>query len=282
MPTTILAEVPRTGSSLLPFSVLPFKDCLGIYWSLSVEELFYLIWAPIVLKASRRMVLLCSVAPLFVCPVLRGLAHTTPHIGESMGFVFRFDSLAAGSCVALLFWGVEHGYVTGKARERGLKSTMVISSIGLLALTAFCGLWHGVEARTTWIFSVFGFSLLALLCASLVGACAHWSGQLGFLSHILRSKSAVYLGTVSYAMYLIHLPTFVVVQLAMVRLFGPDVIASSSLVVVCGVLATACTIALAVLSWKYIETPILRMKEKRFPVAAADRSTLPVLERAIT
>jgi peptidoglycan/LPS O-acetylase OafA/YrhL len=86
------------------YSALQFKDCFGIYWSLSVEELFYLVWAPIVLKGSRRAVLFFSVAPLLLCPVLRGLAHVSPHIGEGMGFVFRFDSLSAGGCVALLFW----------------------------------------------------------------------------------------------------------------------------------------------------------------------------------
>jgi peptidoglycan/LPS O-acetylase OafA/YrhL len=178
--------------------------------------------------------------------------------------------------------GLENGYVTRKVLDRGLILTMIVCSVGLAFLTRFCGAWRGVDVRTTWTFSVFGFSLLAMICASLVGVCASWSGGLGFLTDVLQSKSAVYLGTVSYTMYLIHLPSYVVVQLVMGRFFGPDAIASSRVLpVVCGVLATACTIALAALSWKYIETPILRMKEKRFPVAPVSR-TLPVMETAIT
>jgi peptidoglycan/LPS O-acetylase OafA/YrhL len=279
----------QTPPTLVPqlthyvYSPLQFKDCFGIYWSLSVEELFYLVWAPIVLKGTRRMVLFFSVAPLLVCPILRGLAHTTPHIGESFGFVFRFDSLAAGGCVALLLRGLDLGPLTRKVLDRGLISVIVVSSLGLAFLTTVCGAWRGVDVRTTFTFSVFGYSLLAMMCASIVGACELWRGELGSLSKLLRSQTAVYVGTVSYTMYLIHLPTYVVVQLVMVRLFGPDTIASSRVsAVVCGVLATTCTVALAGLSWKYIETPILRMKETRFPVAAANRSRLPIMETAVT
>jgi peptidoglycan/LPS O-acetylase OafA/YrhL len=247
-------------------SLLRFNDCFGIYWSLSVEELFYLVWAPLLLKGSRRMVLLCLAAPLLVCPLLRGLAHTTPHIDEGIGFVFRFDSLAAGACVAFLFRGVDQGYLTRKVCDLSLTTIIIVSSLGLLFLATVCGAWRGVDVRTTLAFSVFGFSLLAIFGASLVGALARWSGELGVLSYVLRSKSAVYVGMVSYAIYLIHLPTYVVIELAMVRLFGPFAIASSRvLAVLTGVLATACTIALAGLSWKYIEAPLLHWKDTLFP-----------------
>jgi peptidoglycan/LPS O-acetylase OafA/YrhL len=249
------------------YSLLQFKDCLGVYWSLSVEELFYLLWAPIMLKGSRRVILLCSIAPLLGCPLLRGLAHTTPHIQESIGFIFRFDSLAAGGCVALLCWGLENGRVTRKALDRGLISTAIVFPIALIALAAICGVSRGVDVRTTWAFSVFGFSLLAASCASFVGALARWGAELGYVSYVLRSKGAVYLGKVSYTTYLIHLPTYVVVQLMIIRWFGPDAITSSlKLAILAGGLATVGAILLASFSWKYIEAPILGWKDKWFPV----------------
>ncbi|MGP0020869.1 MAG: acyltransferase family protein [Candidatus Sulfotelmatobacter sp.] len=254
------------------YSLLQFKDCLGIYWSLSVEELFYLVWAPIVLKGSRRIILLCSIAPLLGCPLLRGLAHTTPHIEESIGFIFRFDSLAAGGCVALLCWGLEHGRMTRKALDRGLISAAILFPISLIALAAICGVSRGVDVRTTWAFSVFGFSLLAASCASFVGALARWGAGLGRVSHVLRSKGAVHLGKVSYTIYLIHLPAYVVVQLMIIRWFGPDAIALSlKLAILAGGLATVAAILFASFSWHYIEAPILRWKDKWFPVRSTAR-----------
>jgi len=261
------------------YPLLQFKDCFGIYWSLSVEELFYLVWAPIILKGSRRMILLCSVAPLLVCPLLRGLAHTAPFVDESIGFVFRFDNLAAGGCVALLFWGLDHCYVARKVVDRGLISILVVSSLGLYFLTEICGVWRGVDVRTTVAFSVFGFSFLAMLCASLVGAFARWSGELGLLSHVLRSKSVVYVGTISYTIYLIHLPTYFAFKLAIFRLFGPDAtISSVGLATLCGILAAACATLLAGLSWKYIEDPIMRLKDRMFPVRTTARALLVASE----
>ena len=268
IPATIPADVKATT-----YFLLPFKDCLGIYWSLSVEELFYLIWAPIVLKGSRKTVLFCSVAPLLVCPVLRGLVHTTPHIGESIGFVFRFDGLAAGSCVALMFWGVEHGYVRRGACEFGLNLTIILSSLGLFAVAVMCGLWQGVDVRTTATFSIFGFSLLAVFCASLVGVVVRGRSELGLVSTLLRSKSAVYVGTISYAIYLVHLPTYAVVQLTIARWFGRDAVASNpAFMVLTAVVATAGTFVLASLSWKYIEGPIVELKNHLFPVRSTPRT----------
>ncbi len=274
----LLLQSPPASLPQFPhivYSPLQFKDCFGIYWSLSVEELFYLVWAPILLKGSRRVVFFFSIAPLLACPVLRGLAHSTPHIGESMGFVFRFDSLAAGSCVALLSRATDRSYATKKVLDRGLIVALSVASLGLVFLATVCGAWRGVDVRTTWTFSVFGFSFLAMLCASLVGVCARWSGTLGFVSSLLRSKSAVYLGTISYAMYLIHLPAFVVSQLVLRKVFGADAIVSRGVaVILCGLLATLFTIGLASLSWKYLEASTLRLKDMLFPTRGVTRAVL--------
>ena len=82
-----------------------FRHGIGVFWSLSVEELFYLIWAPIILKGSRRTVLLSCLIPMIMCPALRALIHTAGY-SEMFNFSCRFDSLAAGGSVALLFAAV--------------------------------------------------------------------------------------------------------------------------------------------------------------------------------
>lgn len=264
-------------------SILEFKDCLGIYWSLSVEEIYYLIWAPIILKGTRRLVLFCSVAPLLLCPVLRGLAHTSPHIDETVGFVFRFDSLAAGGCIALLFWGAEKGYLRRAFLDRGLAAAIIVSPAALFLLGRYCGVFRGVDVRTTWSFSVFGFTLLAILCATVVGACVRWGGSPRTVPRVLRSKPGVYLGTISYMMYLIHLPIYVLIQLTVLKYFenGRAFEANRGLVLLWGILAVVCTIALAALSWEWFERPILRLKDRRFPSLARKRSALSVVEATL-
>lgn len=261
------APAPTPVPFAPPGPSLPhFKDGLEVYWSLSVEELFYLIWAPILLKGSRRLMVLCSTVPLLVCPLLRGLAHSIPHIEESLGFVFRFDSLAAGGCIALFFCAMEKGCLTPKIVDRGLITTLGLSFVSLLALAQHEGALHG-DVRTTLLFSVLGFSLLAAMCASLVGVCARWSGKLGFCSALLRSRPVTYLAKVSYTVYLLHLPIYVLVGLMFVKFLGRNpVAAGSGLDVLCGVLATAGVIAVAGVLWKYFEAPILQFKDALFPL----------------
>jgi peptidoglycan/LPS O-acetylase OafA/YrhL len=116
---------------------------------------------------------------------------------------------------------------------------------------------------------VFGFTLLAIFCASLVGVCArsrtHWS----MLSRALQLRPLVYLGTISYTMYLVHMIVYVFLQLVVLRLLSESNVlvldTNPWLLVLLGVLTALCTITLAHFSWRYLETPILRLKDRRFP-----------------
>jgi peptidoglycan/LPS O-acetylase OafA/YrhL len=257
------------------YNVPKFWPCHAAFWSLSVEELFYLVWAPVILKGSRRVILFCSLAPLVICPILRGFAHG-PSLDEASGFLFRFDSLAAGGCVALLFLAKGSGRLNNRILDLGLVTTMILGFLVFAGLSWYCGALQGVEVRYRWVFSVFGFTSLSLLCASVVGACVRWSGSLSIVFRALRSRLFVYLGSISYVMYLTYLPIYILIQLVFVNLLGNRIElerlqANTGLVILQGVLSVLCTISLASLSWRYFETPILRLKDRRFPTSAARR-----------
>jgi peptidoglycan/LPS O-acetylase OafA/YrhL len=262
-------------SSASRYYVPQFKNWLAIYWSLSIEELFYLVWAPVILRGSRRTILFFSAAPLVICPILRGLVHT-PSFGEAYGFLFRFDSLAAGGLVALLLLAAGRGNLSGRLFNRGLVITVIFSSLSLVLLTWYWGIFRIGDVRSTLAFSVFGYTLLAILCASVVGVCVRWSGSLSVFFRLLRSKSAIYLGTISYTMYLIHMPVYVFFQLMLLKYLGTSnalvLDMNNGLLLLLGILTALCTIVAASLSWRYFETPILRFKDRQFSPLARRRS----------
>jgi peptidoglycan/LPS O-acetylase OafA/YrhL len=212
---------------------------IGVYWSLAVEELFYLLWAPIVLKTSKKWIGVFAIAPLFLCPALRGLTHTVDW-REGVGFIPRFDTLAVGACIALLL----------KARPAISKwaflAPILPLSVATIWLSARCGLFRGTEVRSTELFSIFGYSLIALLFGCIVASCVRLEGH-STLS-FLRVRPILYIGTISYTMYLVHFETYV----------GLSHFLGSNLLL--GVAATGLTVAIAALSWKYFESPILRYK----------------------
>jgi peptidoglycan/LPS O-acetylase OafA/YrhL len=260
------------------YYVPEFGNYLAVYWSLSVEELFYLVWAPVILMGSRRTIWISSIAPLVVCPILRGMAHT-PDFAESFGFLFRFDSLAAGGCVALLFRAVEEGQFGARLLDRGLSIVSMCSFAGLGFLAWRYGAFREEEIRSTLAFSVIGFSLLAIFFASLVGICARSRPNLSMCSRVLQSKPVAYMGTISYTMYLIHMPVYVCLQLAVLSFLGETnalvLDTNNRLLLLLGILTTLCTVTIAHLSWKYFETPILRLKDQRFPVSFRRRVLQP-------
>jgi peptidoglycan/LPS O-acetylase OafA/YrhL len=233
-----------------------FTNGMGVFWSLSVEEAFYLLWAPVILRGSRRTILLFSVLPLMLCPALRALLHTSAY-HEMFSFFCRFDSLAAGGCVALTFAAAEKHKYSSRALDTILALTVAASSPALLWLIWRCGFFRGVEVRTTLAFSIFGYTLLAILFAAITGSCARWSA--GRWIAPLRIKFLTYVGTISYTVYLIHIPVYVATGLIVRRFASPNTWAQAALAIIGA-------ISIAAFSWKYFEAPILRLRDR--PVAA--------------
>ena len=258
----ITRTLDHSTSSIDLHQLHEVTESLFVIWSLSVEEIFYLVWAPIVLRAKSRCVAACAVVPIFLCPVLRLLAHTAG-FPEYTSFFLRVDSLCAGACVALLLRAMRRDPHNDRL-DRALKIALLLSGTILAAIVWHTSSVHGVEIRSTLLFAFIGYSSLAFFSSSVVGLCAIHSGSSRLLLRMLRLPPVLYIGTVSYVIYLIHIPVYVATRAALLR-FGvlrisPWVISS---------LALGLTIALASVSWRYFESPILAWKDRRFPTAPA-------------
>jgi peptidoglycan/LPS O-acetylase OafA/YrhL len=238
-----------------------YGDGIFVFWSLSVEELFYLIWAPIVLRCSRRQLLTISLLAIVVCPVLRVLFHTLLY-PECFSFVCRFDTLMMGSLLSLLFIACKRGEINQPALKRGLNAGLALSLALLAALGVYCGLFNGLEIRTALSFSALGYSLLGILFASIVGLCAIHAESRLWWAVMLRARPLVYIGTISYTMYLIHIPIWVTLYKLLSFLEGEEIKPGFLFVF----LSVAVTVAVASLSWKFLEKPILQFKDAGFAV----------------
>jgi peptidoglycan/LPS O-acetylase OafA/YrhL len=230
---------------------------LDIAWSLAIEEQFYLLWPAVVWLCPPRALGALCLAIVVGAPVARvaALASGVAPIPVYVLPFFRADALATG---ALLAWAARRYAVaslTGAATAAGIAGAMAIAIV--------C--WR--DGESWWwgpVMQRAGYSSLALTgAAMLLNAIArpadHWWP---------RALSAGWLrafGKYSYCLYLIHLP---VMRTVREFVWAPEQFASLGSVwlgqIVFYVLATAPAFALAWLSWRVFEAPILRLKE-RFP-----------------
>ncbi len=279
-------------NALLPFTNTfgfePWLD-LGHFWSLAVEEQFYLVWPVIILMAgSRRRVIHTCCALIAISVLLRALfvaiylhhvplpaiysSHfyqTTLAAMPSAFFyrtflyritLFRFDSLAMGGILAML--------LRAPKGQRWLPRAHF--ALPLLLAIAAAMLAHSFHLETPST-AVVGYTVLAALFAATLAAAIGWSPlRRAFEWSPLRT-----IGKYSYGMYLFHqiarpaLP-FLIVKLG--RLVGSVSVAA----VVCSVGWFVTVFFLAKLSFRFFESPLLRLKDKlpysATPSAATTRS----------
>lgn len=191
-------------------------------WSLAVEEQFYLVWPWLMLLLPLRWLRPMIVAMIFIAPMSRMV------IGGSMSGVLPtscLDSLGAGALLA----------VTGRP--------LFHAAIGPLLIIA--GLWFHSDIALD-----FGVSLTA---ANIVARATR--GIDDVFGRVLTAKPVMYLGTISYGVYLFH--GFMPYVLGRYVPGYIDIAWPLRLVIL-----TAATIVVASLSWRFIEAPILRMKDR--------------------
>ena len=229
------------------------------FWSLSIEQQFYLFW-PVALRFCRtraRMLRLCA-GLLAGALALRAAwwigGHAEPY--QIYNFTLtRMDALAAGGLLSL--WLA----ATGDSARR----LRVVGAIGLCALTAVAvSLWLDGPNHLRWGTwgETLGFSGVALGCGSLVG----WSQLTGPerpLNRFLARPTLVSLGKYSYAMYIFHIWVDAAARAARLHpaTSGATIAGTATLPMLlyfAGFLAVTSAIALA--SWSLFEERFLACK----------------------
>lgn len=200
-------------------------------WSLSVEEVFYLLWAPVIVLLKRRSAVWIAATSIVGSLFYRWLGFTAENFAWHMDFVFRAGALATGSLLALC------------GNRAGAWLFTAPCSLILLLCAVVPGLPFR-EERYSVLFTVIGYPLIALASAGLVSMLAD-EGRWLALKTVFRMRPLVYIGQRSYTLYLVHVPIYFLVY----RLVGGSV-----LFVGCVSLATSLLVAEA--SWRWMERPI--------------------------
>lgn len=191
----------------------PQHGIMDVTWSLAIEEHYYLFW-PLAVRFLTRKQLAISCIGLILCALLARAVlqaqDTAPFAIYVLTFT-RIDGLAAGALVALLI------------RRQGMTKNdlrrLALSGIGTLAaglaVVSFAdgGLlpWDGRHTQLA------GYTLIALFfaCGVLLAYVEH--DRMSWYARILRSRYLVFMGTLSYALYLTHLPLRAVVRDTLLR-----------------------------------------------------------------
>src|SRR3974390_955282 len=227
---------------------------LGPTWSLAVEEQFYIVW-PLVIsfwlarrrsRPERRAVIMTWVA------CVAGLYNlwAMQHWGWQVAY-FRTDThamgLCAGSALALALAGRPGSVSLPKSKRRLLQG----AALGGFALFAYiCIFCVGqTAARSSVMLNAAVLASVAMVAFVVLIPESFWV-------RLLSRKVPSWIGGRSYGIYLYHYPLAALVVFAPVFHFRGA--AHGVAVVICLVL----TVVLAAASYRWIETPFLRLKER--------------------
>jgi peptidoglycan/LPS O-acetylase OafA/YrhL len=216
-------------------------------WSVSMEEQFYLCWAPLVRRLSTKGITVTAAILLITSSLTRSLQYVFVHpLNQSVWFntFARLDPIALGILLAVL---LRVKRISVSRSQRVL--LFFISSIGLLFVSAYCNLSGNSESFS--VLGLIGYPIVALSCLGILFA------TLGIRFRRGRNPGLIYLGKISYGLYIYHLLALWLIGSLFQHLPGPPNLRF-------GFTAALClTIVLAAVSYHVLELPFLRFK-KRF------------------
>lgn len=232
------------------------KAPIDIAWSLAIEEQFYLVFPAVVLyfRRSDRGLVAVLVAMVLLAPVARILTHlhgAQPTLGPYALPHCRMDTLALGALVRLL---MHMGHVQIVATLARLAPILIAAAL-LVLFT-----WTRKDPR----FIVLGYSLTALAAAAGIAALVEAAPR-GWSRRAFENGALVYLGKLSYGLYLFHLFARAAVNFALPKLVGPG--HGKELWYVAAQLGgmLALTLLVATVSFEIFEKPILKLKDRWAP-----------------
>ncbi len=235
-----------TASVLLNVSNFHFAKCIadgysshwcgynGVYWSISLEEQFYLLF-PLLILAGKRWVMLLTIAVF----VTLALVDRTIYVWYT-----RVDGILLGICIAFLLRRLTTNRSWRGAPKTGWTHAAHLTAVGVaIAIVPFLMHWELTRYPEA----------ITLLCGVPVVLAAFDRGY-SFPAGMVR-RVVAYVGSRSFSLYLVHNPVF---WLAKEVAFRCHLLDAHQLPVertTFAVLALVSVFAIAEASYRIIEVP---------------------------
>lgn len=260
---------------------------LDHFWSLSVEEQFYIFWPLLLLLVPERYLKKLFIGFILLGPVsrlalfflhgsgvFRFLADSPAHFIYPLPFS-HIDAFALGAYISR--------FPIPRARQQFFLLAGLIPMIGLISeymatrsvgdISALGYPLHMPEAyKFIWAYSLLNY----FFAVTIYGVAKE-----GWFTHFLEWRPLRYLGKISYGLYVYHFPIiWFAGRIADLGIEPPLLQPLSALV------AFLATLLVASLSFHWIERPITNLKDRYFPLQdprapeqsislAAEKSTIP-------
>lgn len=229
--------------------------CFGAldhFWSLAVEEHFYLVWPLLVLalvgRKGLRPLLILTLLTACLCAAARvSFAFVSDNgVAPNVLSVFRFDTLLLGSSIAILARLKNTSLVHWRSYSAlGLAGCLVAGAVlaltGKQAFTITHSIWAAIW--TCWLVLVIS------------------SHSSSVTSRLLRLRVLQTLGKYSYAMYVFQSPLIpLVAPVVGVAVLAPTIGEISAILIYIPVMCIL-SFAAALISWNLLERHMLKLKK---------------------
>jgi len=240
----------------LALSKGPWPNILGHFWSLSVEEQFYLVWPFVVLLVKpRQLFWMLTIAEGIV---LGGRALWLSYIGPSQVIVLatitRMDGLLFGAACAV-------------AVRRFRFSRLTVTSLPMVAvasLAVFVAI-HKLRGQPFDVVQELDYALLSSAFAAFLLTVVLTDQARTWLQKVLRLRVLTQFGKYAYGLYVYHITFVYFVNRLGARVAPSTQLAAPWFIDLKIFIGFALSYAVASLSYNYFEKRFLVLKERFRP-----------------
>jgi peptidoglycan/LPS O-acetylase OafA/YrhL len=219
-----------------------------------VEEQFYLVWPLAIFfirKTKWQIVFMMTILALVIAARAIIWFYHIPELNYAAFYNFtRVDGICIGSLIAL-FQNINPFFI------RKNLTLIIVVLAGVNFLFYFLNEPYGIIPYL----ALCGYTTFAVMFGLLINEMI--TGNSKFLKSIFRVRPLIYLGKISYGLYVFHWPIFAmlspVISGYVRKYYG---LSGPANLTITGIAVTIMGLLLSILSYNYFEIKFLRLKDK--------------------